>query len=52
MLIIMKKKLEEILERSNKRRANKEAAYIAEHKTKKSTRSKMKLGTLGKDNIV
>ena len=48
----MRKQLEDILANSNKRRANKEAAYIAEHKARKRTKSKMKLGTLGKDNIV
>lgn len=48
----MRKQLEDILANSNKRRANKEAVYIAEHKTKRNTKSKMKLGTLGKDNIV
>lgn len=52
MILIMEKRLKEILENSAKRRIDKEATYIAEHKTKQSTRSKMKLGTLGKDNIV
>lgn len=48
----MRKQLEDILANSNKRRADKEAAYIANHKTTKRTKSKMKLGTLGKGNIV
>lgn len=52
MILIMGKRLEEILENSTKRRINKEATYIAEHKVKHNKRSKMKLGTLGKDNIV
>lgn len=52
MIEVMKRKLEEILENSAKRRIDKEATYIAEHKIKHNKRSKMKLGTLGKDNIV
>lgn len=52
MILIMEKRLKEILENSAKRRINKEATYIAEHKVKHNKRSKMKLGTLGKDNIV
>lgn len=52
MILIMEKRLKEILENSTKRRINKEATYIAEHKIKHNKRSKMKLGTLGKDNIV
>lgn len=52
MILIMEKRLREILENSTKRRINKEATYIAEHKIKHNKRSKMKLGTLGKDNIV
>lgn len=52
MILIMEKRLKEILENSTKRRINKEATYIAEHKIRHNKRSKMKLGTLGKDNIV
>lgn len=52
MILIMEKRLKEILENSAKRRIDKEATYIAEHKIKHNKRSKMKLGTLGKDNIV
>lgn len=52
MILIMEKRLKEILENSAKRRIDKEAAYIAEHKIRHNKRSKMKLGTLGKDNIV
>lgn len=52
MILIMENRLKEILENSAKRRINKEATYIAEHKVKHNKRSKMKLGTLGKDNIV
>lgn len=52
MILIMDKRLKEILENSAKRRIDKEATYIAEHKVKHNKRSKMKLGTLGKDNIV
>jgi len=48
----MRKQLEDILANSNKRRADREATYIANHKANKRTKSKMKLGTLGKDNIV
>lgn len=49
---MMKKRLKEILENSTKRRINREATYIAEHKIKHDGRSKMKLGDLGKENIV
>lgn len=52
MILIMENRLKEILENSAKRRIDKEATYIAEHKVKHNKRSKMKLGTLGKDNIV
>lgn len=52
MILVMEKRLKEILENSAKRRIDKEATYIAEHKIKHNKRSKMKLGTLGKDNIV
>lgn len=52
MILVMEKRLKEILENSTKRRIDKEATYIAEHKIKHNKRSKMKLGTLGKDNIV
>lgn len=52
IILMMEKRLKEILENSAKRRVNKETTYIAEHKIKHNKRSKMKLGTLGKDNIV
>lgn len=52
MILVMEKRLKEILENSAKRRIDKEATYIAEHKIRHNKRSKMKLGTLGKDNIV
>lgn len=52
IILVMEKRLKEILENSAKRRIDKEATYIAEHKIKHNKRSKMKLGTLGKDNIV
>lgn len=52
MILIMEKRLKEILENSAKRRIDREATYIAEHKIRHNKRSKMKLGTLGKDNIV
>ena len=52
MILIMEKRLKEILENSAKRRIDKETTYIAEHKIRHNKRSKMKLGTLGKDNIV
>lgn len=48
----MEKRLKEILENSAKRRIDRETTYIAEHKIKQDKRSKMKLGNLGKDNIV
>lgn len=49
-----KNRLEEILERSNERRAKREAEYKGSHSnaTKVSGKSKMKLGTLGIDRIV
>ena len=49
---MMKKRLKEILENSTKRRADREATYIAEHRIKHDKRSKMKLGDLGKENLV
>ena len=52
IILVMEKRLKEILENSAKRRIDKEATYIAEHKIKHNKRSKMKLGTLGKENIV
>lgn len=48
----MRKKLEEILADSNKRRIARNNDYKAGYKTSKTAVSKMKLGNLGKENIV